>query len=91
MWSNRKTRFTVIMSFMIGINLVLLVAHQTFDYTFKDHPNIFFFVFFFDVSAAFWFAVLGVLSSWLLAFRPESYLQTIEESIAKRNTKRKLN
>jgi hypothetical protein len=87
MWSDRKARFTIIMVILVGGNLALWLSHQVLGYTMKDHPAIFLWVFLADFFIFLGFAFLGVLASWLLAFRPETYLRTIERSIAKRNAK----
>jgi hypothetical protein len=88
MWANRKARFTIIMVILLGGNLALWLSHQVLGYTMKDNPKIFLWVILADFFAFVGFAFLGVLTAWLLAFRPEAYLRTIERSIAKKNAKR---
>jgi hypothetical protein len=41
----------------------------------------------FDILLFLGFTFLGLLTAWLLAFRPEAFKQSIERSIAKRNSK----
>jgi len=85
MWSNRKARFTIIWAIILGANLALWLAHQGLGYTMKDHPNLFSWIILFDLVVLLALACLGLLASWLLAFRPELYMRTIERSIARRN------
>jgi hypothetical protein len=87
MWSNRKARFTIAVAIALGENLALWLSHRVLGYTMKDHSAIFGLVFLTDFLIFFGFAFQGVLASWLLAFRPEVYMRTIERSIANRNTK----
>jgi hypothetical protein len=72
---------------ILGVNLALWLSHAAFGYAMKDVPGLFTFVLALDVVLFIVFAILGVLASWLLAFRPEAYLRTIERSIAKRNAR----
>jgi hypothetical protein len=84
MWSNRKARFTILWAVILGANLTLWLAHRVFGYTMKDHPNLFSWIILFDCFVLLGLACLGLLASWLLAFRPEAYMRTIERSILKR-------
>jgi hypothetical protein len=86
MWRNRKARFTFVMMFLIGANLVLWFYHQVLGYTVKDNPGLLTFVFIVDLIAFIGFAFMGLLTGWLLAFRPEVFIRSIERSMAKRNS-----
>ena len=87
MWSNRKARFTIIWAIILGANVALWLTHQGMGYTVKDHPNLFGSIILFDLVVLLALACLGLLASWLLAFRPEAYVRTIERSIARRNAR----
>lgn len=87
MWSNRKVRFTVIMLALVGANLGLWLSNRIFGYTIRDHGAVFVFIYLMDIFAFVGFALLGLLTAWLLAFRPEAFKRQIERSIAKRNAK----
>jgi hypothetical protein len=69
---------------LAGANLVLWFSNRTFGYTVKDHGAAFLFVYAVDFFALLGFALLGLLTAWLLAFRPETFKRAIERSIAKR-------
>ena len=84
MWSNRKIRFTIILLALVGANLGLWLSNHTFGYTLKDHGAVFVFIFLMDFSVFVGLALLGLLTAWLLAFRPEAFKRQIERSIAKR-------
>jgi hypothetical protein len=86
MWLDRKTRFTVIMLVLVVANFGLWLSRRAFDYPDKKHPAVFTFVFLLDVVVFIGFARLGLVTSWLLAFRPEAFKRSIERSIAKRNS-----
>lgn len=85
MWSNRKARFNIIILLLVAANLALWLSHRAIGYTAKEHPGLFTFVFLLDVVVFVGFAFLGLLTAWLLAFRPEAFKRSIERSIAKRN------
>lgn len=86
MWSNRKVRFTVVMLALVGANLGLWVSNRIFGYTSKDHGAVFALIFAVDFFVFLGLALLGLLTAWLLAFRPEAFKRAIERSIAKRNS-----
>lgn len=86
MRSNRKVRFTVIVVALLGANLALWIANQTFGYTSKEHAAVCTFVLMLDFVFFIGLALLGLLTAWLLAFRPETFKRVIERSIAKRNS-----
>ncbi len=85
MWSNRKARFVILWAIILGANLALWFAHQGLGYKMMNHPNLFSWIFLSDLFVLVGLACLGLLASWLLAFRPEAYMRTIERSIARRN------
>ena len=86
MWSNRKVRFTVVMLVLVGANLGLWLSNRIVGYTVKDHGAVFALIYGIDFFAFVAFALLGLLTGWLLAFRPEIFKRVIERSIAKRNS-----
>jgi len=86
MWSNRKVRFTVVMLVLVGTNLGLWLSNRIGGYTVKDHGAVFGLIYGIDFVAFLAFALLGLLTAWLLAFRPEIFKRGIERSIAKRNS-----
>jgi len=73
MWSNRKARFTVIILVLVAANLALWISHREFGYALKDHPGVFTAIFIVDISVFVGFALLGLLTAWLLAFRPDAF------------------
>jgi hypothetical protein len=85
MWSNRKLRFTVVMLALIGANLGLWLSNRIFGFTIKYHGATFVLIFALDFGLFLGLALLGLLTAWLLAFRPEAFKRQIERSIAKRN------
>jgi len=85
MWPDRKARFVVLWSVIFGANLALWFAHREFGYGMKDHPAVYTAVFLFDGAVFLGLACLGLLASWLLAFRPRAYMRAIDRSITKRN------
>jgi len=86
MWSNRKVRFTIVILALVGANLALWLSHRLFGYTSKDHGAVFALIIVLDFFVFLGFALLGLLTAWLLAFRPEPFKRAIERSIAKRNS-----
>lgn len=86
MWSNRKVRFTVVMLLLVGANLGLWLSNRIFGYSIKDHGAVFVFIYVMDFFVFLGFALLGLLTAWFLAFRPEAFKRQIERSIAKRNS-----
>jgi len=86
MWSNRKVRFTVVMLVLVGANLGLWLSSRIFGYTIKDHGAVFALIYAIDFFAFLGFALLGLLTAWLLAFRPETFKRAIERSIAIRSS-----
>jgi len=86
MWSNRKIRFTVIILVVVGANLGLWLFNRLYGYTIKDDGAVFLVVFLLDIFFFFGLALLGLLTAWLLAFRPEGFKRAIERSIAKRSS-----
>ena len=82
---NRKLRFTVVMLVLIGANLALWLSNRMFGYTAEHHGAVFGLVYLTDIFAFIGFALLGLLTAWLLAFRPETFVRAIERSIARRN------
>jgi hypothetical protein len=71
---------------LMGANLWLWVSTRIFGFTSKDHGAMFTLIFGVDFFAFLGFALLGLLTGWLLAFRPEAFKRAIERSIAKRNS-----
>ena len=86
MWSNRKVRFTVVMLVLVGANVGLRLFNRIVGYTVKDHGPMFGLIYGIDFFAFLGFALLGLLTAWLLAFRPETFKRGIERSIDKRNS-----
>ena len=86
MRSNRKVRFTVVILVLLSTNLALWVASRMFGYTSKQHGAVFAFVIIVDFFFFLGLALFGLLTAWLLAFRPERFKNAIERSIAKRNS-----
>ena len=86
MWSNRKVRFTIVILVLLGANLALWIASQTFGYTSKEHGPVFAFAIIVDFFFFLGLALLGLVTAWLFAFRPESFKNAIERSIARRNS-----
>ena len=86
MRSNRKVRFTVIMLALVGANLGLWLSNRIFGYTSKDHGAVFASIIIVDFFFFIGMALLGLLTAWLLAFRPEAFKSAIERSIARRNS-----
>jgi hypothetical protein len=70
---------------LVSANFGLWVSNRLFGYTLKEHANLFVFIYGIDFFAFVGFAFLGLLTAWLLAFRPEEFKRQIERSIAKRN------
>jgi hypothetical protein len=87
MLSNRKIRFTVIVVALLCANVALWIANRTFGYTSKEHAAVFTFLLMLDFVVFIGLAFLGLLTAWLLAFRPEKFKHLIERSIAKRNSR----
>lgn len=87
MWSNRKNRFTTIMLALVGANVLLWLFNRIFDFTVKDDGVVFVLIFLIDVVVFVGFALLGLLTAVLLAFRPELLKRQIERSIAKGNSR----
>lgn len=85
MWSNRKVRFTIVILLIIGANLWLWIANRTLGYTTRNHGSAFAFVVGIDFFVFIGLALLGLLTAWLLAFRPEGLKRAIDRSIAKRS------
>lgn len=83
--SNRKLRFTLIVVALVGANLALWIANRMVGYTSKEHPAVFTFVLMLDFIFFVGLALLGLVTAWLLAFRPETFKRVIERSIAKRS------
>jgi hypothetical protein len=71
---------------LVGANLGLWLANRIFGYTAKDHGAVFAFILIVDFLFFLGLALLGLLTAWLLAFRPEVFKRAIERSIAKRNS-----
>jgi hypothetical protein len=71
---------------LIGANFGLWFSNWIFGYTMRDHGSVFTFIFLVDVFAFLGLALLGLLTGWLLAFRPEAFKRAIERSIAKRHS-----
>ena len=78
MWSNRKARFIFIVSVIVIMNIAIRIVGTS------DFRN---FVVSFDTAVVLGFAILGLLISWLLAFKPAEFKQSIERSMAKRAAK----
>ena len=82
MWSNRKVRFTVVMLVLIGANVALWLSNRIFGYTVERHGTVFGLVYLTDIFAFIGFALLGLLTTWLLAFRPE--IKTRDRTLARK-------
>jgi hypothetical protein len=74
------------MSLLVGANLALWLCNQVLGFTIKDHGGLFILIYLIDFFTFLAFALLGILTGWLLAFRPEALKRSIERSIAKRNS-----
>jgi hypothetical protein len=83
MLSNRKVRFTVIMLAIAACNIGIWISSRFYDLTIKQMGGYFLFVSIFDVVAVLGFAALGVLTTYLLAFKPDALRKSIERSMAK--------
>ena len=75
------------MALVVGVNVALWLANRMFGYMAKDHGQVFGAILLFDILLFLGFTFLGLLTAWLLAFRPEAFKRSIERSIAKRNSK----
>ena len=84
--TNRKVRFTVVMLVPVGANLGLWLSNRIVGYRVKDLGAVFALIYGIDFFAFLGFALLGLLTAWLLTFRPETFKRQIERSIAKRNS-----
>jgi hypothetical protein len=76
------------MSLLVGANLALWLSSRLLGFATKDHGTVFFFVIIIDICMLLGFALLGLLTGWLLAFRPEAFKQSIGRSIAKQNARK---
>jgi ABC-type sulfate transport system permease component len=70
----------------VSANLGLWLSNRIVRYTVKGHGAAFALIYGVDFFAFLGFALLGLLTAWLLAFRPETFKRAIERSIAKRNS-----
>jgi len=58
---------------LVGANLGLWPFNRIVGYTVKDHGAVFALIYGIDFFAFLGFALLGLLTAWLLAFRPETF------------------
>lgn len=87
MLSNRKVRFVAIMSAVILANAAIWFVHRFYGLSMKQMGGYFAFVGVFDIALLFGFAGLGILTSYLLAFKPDALKKSIERSMAKQTVR----
>jgi len=83
MSSSRKIRFIIIMLFVVVANGAIWFVHRFYGLSIKQMGGYFGFVGIIDLTLLFCFAGLGVLTSYLLAFKPDALKKSIERSMAK--------
>jgi hypothetical protein len=74
------------MLLLVGANVALWLLNRILGFTIKDHGALFTLIYMIDFFMLLGLAFLGLLTAWLLAFRPEAYKRSIERSLAKRNS-----
>ena len=83
MLSSRKVRFTVIMLAITISNIGIWISSYFYGLTIRQMGGYFLFVVIFDFIAILGFTALGVLTTYLLAFKPDALKKSIERSMAK--------